>query len=118
MTDDNAEPRFPSHRLVIDNDNIEHARSIMPDDQRSLVRAGCQIWRMPPEVDKWVEPMGVTLSFWPDTQRGALHLDGSLDGSSWGMWHAGELWLDDGIAVDVHGRTLRIVLGEKPPQSR
>ena len=72
MTDDNAEPGFPSHRIMVDDENIERARSILPDDQRSLVRAGCQIWRMPPEVDMWAEPMGLPLSFWPDPRTTAL----------------------------------------------
>ena len=113
MTDHDT-ARFPDHHVIVTGNNIEQVRRTLPEDQRGLIRVGCVTWRMPEDVDTWAEPMGATLTYWPEDARGALHEDGSLDGSQWGVWHGGELWLQDGYAVDVTGRILRIILGEHP----
>ncbi len=115
MNEDIATSRFPAHRTVVTERNIDTVRSILPDDQRALIRIGCLTWRMPPDVDTWVEPCGVTMTYWPEGARGALHCDGTADGSEWGTWRGDELWLDDGFAADVNGRILRVILGEQPP---
>lgn len=94
MTDDIDTSRFPAHRIVVNDNNIDTVKSTLPDDQSDLIRPGCLMWRMPPDVDTWMEPMGVTLTYWPENGRGALHEDGSLDGSDWGTWHGAELWLN------------------------
>lgn len=115
MTDDIDTSRFPAHQIVINDDNIDAVKSTLPDDQQSLIEPGCLVWRMPPGVDEWAEPMGVTMTYWPQDRRGALHYDGTADGSEWGTWHGIELWLDEGIAADVNGRILRVTLSEQPP---
>ncbi len=115
IEDDTA--RFPDHHLVVTAENIDAVRSTLPDDQQSLIEPGCLVWRMPPGVDEWAEPMGVTMTYWPQDRRGALHHDGSLDGSEWGVWHHDELWIDEGFAVDATGRVLRVIFGEIPPQN-
>jgi hypothetical protein len=102
---------LPPHRTIVTGDNIDAMRRIMPEDQREAITVGCMIWRCPSDVDTWTEPCGSTLSYWPDTQRGALHHDGDLDGSLWGTWRDGELHLDDGIAVDATSRILHVLLG-------
>lgn len=110
MTDHDT-ARFPEHHIIVSTDNIEQVRRTLPDDQQSQIKLRCLVWRMPIGVDTWLEPCGSTLTYWPDTQRGALCHDGDPDGSSWGTWRGGELHLDDGLAVDVHGRVLHVWLG-------
>lgn len=115
MTDHDT-ARFPEHHIIVSTDNIEQVRRTLPDDQQSQIKLGCLVWRMPIGVDDWSEPCGITMTFWPSDRRGALHHDGSLDGSEWGVWHRDELWLDEGIAVDMSGRVLRVIFGEMPPE--
>jgi len=101
---------LPDHRTIVTADNIDTVRSRLPEDQREAIAVGCIMWRVPHDVDTWLEPCGSTLSYWPNG-RGAVHHDGDLTGSSWGTWSNGELLLDDGIAVDVTGRILHVWLG-------
>lgn len=109
MMDDQA-PWLPDHHVIVTPDNLDAVRSRLPDDQREAITVGCITWRMPDDVDTWAEPCGTTLTYWPETRRGALHHDGDLGGSSWGTWRGGELLLDDGLAVDVTGRILHVWL--------
>jgi len=102
---------LPAHRTIVTTDNIDAVRPMLPQDQREEIAVGCMMWRCPPDVNTWAEPCGSTLSYWPDRDRGALHHDGDLAGSSWGTWRGGELMLEDGIAVDVTARVVRVWLG-------
>lgn len=101
---------FPHHGTIVKVDNLDAVRSRLPADQREMIVAGCVTWRMPDDVDTWSEPCGSTLSYWPQDSRGALCHDGDLNGSAWGTWRDGELLLDDGLAVDVHGCINRVWL--------
>jgi len=107
---EDAIPRFPDHRTIVTADNIDAVRARLPEDQRHAIAVGCIMWRVPHDVDTWLEPCGSTLTYWPD-RRGAVHHDGEVGRSAWGTWHRGELLLDDGLAVDVTGRILHVRLG-------
>jgi len=64
--------------IIIDRDNIEHMRKVLPSDQAEHLVVGCITWTFYDEDDD----VRGTFTIWPDN-RGAVCWDGP---SFWGRW--------------------------------